>query len=96
MSDSGFLNEDLEFESIERLETKGSTSEAFTVKIKGKIYFMKRLRAEFTGDPKYRTLFRKEYEIGSSLSTPYIPEYIRLHSSLSFTRNHVSPDAPDS
>jgi serine/threonine protein kinase len=78
MSDSGFLNEDLEFESIERLETKGSTSEAFTVKIKGKIYFMKRLRAEFTGDPKYRTLFRKEYEIGSSLSTPYIPEYIRL------------------
>lgn len=78
MSDSGFLNEDIEFESIERLETQGSTSEAFIVKIKGKIYFMKRLRAEFTGNPKYRTLFRKEYEIGSSLSTPYIPEYIRL------------------
>ena len=78
MSDSGFLNEDIEFESIERLETQGSTSEAFVVKIKGKLYFMKRLRAEFIGDPKYRTLFRKEYEIGSSLSTPYIPEYIRL------------------
>lgn len=78
MNDSDFLNEDLEFESIECLETQGSTSEAFVVKIKGKLYFMKRLRAEFTGDPKYRTLFRKEYEIGSSLSTPHIPEYIRL------------------
>ncbi len=78
MNDSDFLNEDLEFESIECLETQGSTSEAFVVKIKGKLYFMKRLRAEFTGNPKYRALFRKEYEIGSSLSTPYIPEYIRL------------------
>ncbi len=75
MTDSGFLSEDTIFESIEKIESQGATSEAFIVKNKGKTFFMKRLRAEFSGNPKYVTLFEKEYEVGKSLNSPYIPQY---------------------
>lgn len=79
MNDSGFLNEDISFESIEKLETQGGTSESFIVKINGKSFFMKRMRAEHAGNPKIHCIFEKEFEIGSSLSTPYIPKYISLN-----------------
>lgn len=79
MSNSGFLDEHIDFESIEQLETQGGTSEAFVVKIKGKSYFMKRLRAQYAGDPKMHSIFEKEFEVGSSLNSPYIPQYTSIN-----------------
>ena len=79
MSDSGFLSEDTDFESIEKIASQGATSEAFIVKKNGKTFFMKRLRAEFAGNPKYVTLFEKEYEVGKSMNTPYIPQYLSIN-----------------
>lgn len=79
MTDSGFLSEETNFESVERIGAHGATSEAFIAKIKGKTYFMKRLRAELAGNPKYVTLFEKEYEIGKSLVSPYIPQYLGIN-----------------
>ena len=80
MSNSGFLDERPLPDGIERLAPQGSTSEAFIVKADGKNLFMKRLRPEFAGDTKYRTIFEKEYELGRSIESPYFPEYISLNS----------------
>lgn len=79
MTDSGFISKEAEFESIEKLGARGATSEAFIVKTKGKTFFMKRLRAQFAGSPQYLTLFEKEYEIGKSLNTPHIPQYLSIN-----------------
>lgn len=79
MSNSGFLNEDTPPDGIERLAPQGGTSEAFIVKADGKNLFMKRLRPEFAGDTKYRTIFEKEYELGRSIESPYFPEYMSLN-----------------
>lgn len=79
MTDSGFLNEDIDFESIEKLDSQGGTSEAFIVRLNGKNYFMKKLRAEFIGDRRYCSIFEKEFEVGKLLNSPYIPEYIRFN-----------------
>ena len=78
MVSSEFLDEDVEFESVERLDSHGATSETFIVKIKGKNYFMKRLRAEFVCDLRFHSIFNKEYEVGSSLDSEYIPKYERI------------------
>ena len=80
MSNSGFLDEKPLLHGIERLAPQGGTSEAFIVKADGKNLFMKRLRPEFAGDTKYRTIFEKEYELGRSIESPYFPEYISLNS----------------
>lgn len=80
MSNSGFLDEDTPPDGIERLAPQGGTSEAFIVKADGKNLFMKRLRPEFAGDTKYRTIFEKEYELGRSIESPYFPEYMSLNS----------------
>ncbi len=78
MQDSGFLSRDAELASIDRLDSNGGTSEAYVVAINGKKLFMKRLRPEFADDPKYRILFEKEYELGKSLNSPYIPQYVSM------------------
>ena len=80
MSNSGFLDEKPLLHGIERLAPQGGTSEAFIVKADGKNLFMKRLRPEFAGDTKYRTIFEKEYELGRSIESPYFPEYMSLNS----------------
>lgn len=78
MQDSGFLSRDAELASIDRLDSNGGTSETYVVTINGKKLFMKRLRPEFADDPKYRILFEKEYELGKSLNSPYIPQYVSM------------------
>ena len=75
--ESGHLM-DAELASIDRLDSNGGTSEAYVVTINGKKLFMKRLRPEFADDPKYRILFEKEYELGKSLNSPYIPQYVSM------------------
>lgn len=79
MDNSGFINEKLKFRSIEKVASQGETCETFIVNIEGKNYFMKRLRAEFVHDKKYRILFEKEYEVGRSFNTVYIPKYVKLN-----------------
>lgn len=79
MSNSGFLDEKPLPDGIERLAAQGGTSESFIVKANGKNLFMKRLRPEFAGDTKYRTIFEKEYELGRSIESQYFPEYMSLN-----------------
>lgn len=40
--------------------------------------FVKRLKPEYRGVELYEDAFRKEYEIGSRLSSPQLPQYIRM------------------
>lgn len=40
--------------------------------------FIKRLKPEYRGQELYENAFRKEYEIGSRLDSPYLPKYIRM------------------
>lgn len=78
MANSGFLDEDTRFDEIEKLASQGGTSEAFLVKVNGKALFMKRLRPEHAYDPKFCSIFKKEYELGRSLESPYFPKYIDI------------------
>lgn len=66
------------FEKIEPLPDAGSTALAYVVRIKGQDFFMKRLRPELQQAEIYRNLFRKEFELGKRLSSPYIVGYDRL------------------
>lgn len=75
---SSFLNEDIKFDKIERLDNEGGTCEAYIVHIKGKAYFMKRLRSQYSNDPNYRLIFNKEFEIGKAINNSYIPQYLSL------------------
>lgn len=75
---SGFLDEDIKFDKIERLDSEGGTCEAYIVHIKGKAYFMKRLRSQYSNDPNYRLIFNKEFEIGKAINSCYIPQYVSM------------------
>lgn len=75
---SSFLNKDIRFDKIERLDNEGGTCEAYIVHIKGKAYFMKRLRSQYSNDPNYRLIFNKEFEIGKTINNRYIPQYLSL------------------
>lgn len=75
---SGFLDENIKFDKIERLDNEGGTCEAYVVHIKGKAYFMKRLRSQYSNDPNYRLIFNKEFEIGKSINCSYIPQYVSM------------------
>lgn len=75
---SGFLDENIKFDKIERLDNEGGTCEAYVVHIKGKAYFMKRLRSQYSNDPNYRLIFNKEFEIGKAINNDYIPQYLNL------------------
>lgn len=75
---SGFLDEDIKFDKIERLDCEGGTCEAYIVHINGKAYFMKRLRSRYSNDPNYRLIFNKEFEIGKAINSCYIPQYVSI------------------
>ena len=56
---------------------EGSTNgicDLFTIEKDGKLRVLKCLEAKYRGNPVYEALLRKEYEIGYSLSCPYICE----------------------
>ena len=75
---SGFLNGNIKFDKIESLDCEGGTCEAYIVHIEGKTYFMKRLRDQYCGDPNYRLIFNKEFEIGKAINSCYIPQYMGI------------------
>lgn len=66
------------FEKIVPLPDAGSTAQAYIVRIKGQDFFMKRLRPELQQAEIYRNLFRKEFELGQQLASPYIVGYNSL------------------
>ncbi len=78
IANSDFLNENIKFDKIERLDYEGGTCEAYVVHIEGKAYFMKRLRSQYVNDPNYRQIFNKEFEVGNAINNCYIPQYVSI------------------
>lgn len=60
------------------IETTGTTCDAFSARFENLRVFVKQLKPEFLSNPKFREAFRKEYEIGFSLSHSSLPRYIRF------------------
>ena len=57
------------------LNRRGATSNVYIVRIDGKEYFMKQLRPELKDDWRYRSAYRKEYEVGHGIDSKYIVKY---------------------
>lgn len=68
----------VDFGKAKRMETSGSTCDAYVYTMQHRRVFVKRLKARFRGNPLYITAFRKEYELGVSLSHPSLPRYVGL------------------
>ena len=64
------------FQETTPLITKGATSDCYRVKLYGKLHFLKRLKTEFSGDPRYRAAMRKEFETGYNLYHPHLVRYM--------------------
>lgn len=76
---SYFIHTKIEGEPSRPLnDAVGTTCNIFTRWDAGRRYFVKVLKEEYKGDKKYEEAFRKEYELGSSLDSPYLPRYIRM------------------
>ena len=67
------------FEKIIELRVTGATSHCYIVRRNGREYFMKRLKPELQSDENFRNLYRKEYDLGSQLDSPYIVKYEQLN-----------------
>ena len=59
MQTSGFIFDKEESDKIETLGIRGATSETFKRRVDGRLYFVKQLRPEYSGDKRYREAFRK-------------------------------------
>ena len=78
MDSSQFSDNQPRFEAIEQVESQGATCDTFRVKVYGKLHFLKRLRAEYAGDIRYREALRKEFETGYRLEHPNLVRYARF------------------
>ncbi|MBO7193806.1 MAG: leucine-rich repeat protein [Bacteroidaceae bacterium] len=78
MLTSGFIYNDELFDNKIPTGNSGATSLSYKVRIDGKQYFMKLLRPELQDKLRNRTLFYKEFEIGSSISSEYVAKYERI------------------
>ena len=78
MLTSGFIYNDNIIDDKEPVGNGGATSLSYKVRIDGKQYFMKRLRPELHDDRRCRTLFHKEFEIGTSISSKHIVKYEKI------------------
>lgn len=63
------------YSQVVRLESSGSTCDAFTARHRNKKVFIKRLKPEFRNAPLQRAAFAKEYELGINLIHPALPVY---------------------
>ena len=57
MDSSQFSDDHLRLEGMERIESRGATSDTFRVKLYGKLHFLKRLKKEFAADIRYQEAF---------------------------------------
>ena len=78
MQTSAFINGDSSPDKIETLGIEGAKSRTFKRRIEGRLYFMKLLRAEYNADSRYHSAFFKEYEVGKSISSPYVVKYVGI------------------
>lgn len=78
MDSSQFSDDHLRLEGMERIESRGATSDTFRVKLYGKLHFLKRLKKEFAVDIRYQEAFRKEFETGYRLEHPNLVRYISM------------------
>ena len=78
MDSSQFSDNQSRFDAIEQVESQGATCDTFRVKLYGKLHFLKRLKAEYAGDIRYREALRKEFETGYRLEHPNLVRYLSL------------------
>ena len=78
MQTSDFISDKEESDKIETLGIRGATSETFKRRVDGRLYFVKQLSPEYSADKRYREAFRKEYEVGKSIDSPYIVKYVAI------------------
>ena len=76
MGSSSFSVNQLTFDNSERLDVSGATCDCYKVRYYAKLHFLKRLKPEIAGDPRYRALLTKEFEIGFSLEHPNLVRYV--------------------
>ena len=76
MGSSSFSVNQLTFDNAERLDVSGATCDCYKVRYYAKLHFLKRLKPEIAGDPRYRALLTKEFEIGFSLEHPNLVRYV--------------------
>ena len=77
-SSSEFDSSVLPFSELRPIPTSGSTCDAFCVRLHGKLHFLKRLKAEFSTNPRYVEALRKEFETAYQLEHTSLPRYISL------------------
>lgn len=58
---------------------ESTTSLTYRVYIDGKMLFLKRLKPQYLNNESYRSIFKKEYEVGCGLSHPNIVKYEALY-----------------
>ena len=66
----------VDFSWAKRLNTTGSTCDAYVTELKHRKVFVKRLKEQYRNSARHRAAFEKEYEIGVGLSHPALPVYI--------------------
>lgn len=76
MDTSQFTDNQPMFDSLEPIPTRGATCDTFRVKVYGKLHFLKRLKPEYSGDIRYKEVFRKEFETGYRLEHPHLVRYV--------------------
>jgi tRNA A-37 threonylcarbamoyl transferase component Bud32 len=70
-----FFNNKILADSEESIIAEGGTAINYKVKIDGKWYCKKQLKAEYKDNPLYRDALKKEYELGASLNNDFIVHY---------------------
>ena len=75
MQTSDFFDKDTDIKEKQLIDRDSSTSITYKLSKEGRLYFMKQLRPEYASDPRYRSLFFKEYECGKAISHPYVVRY---------------------
>lgn len=82
MADNSFIDNSgfviSERHLIRQTTFEGKTSQGLVVEENGKQFFLKRLREEYLDNNDYRTLFRKEFELGSEINHENIVKYYSL------------------
>lgn len=63
----------------ELLSTKGSTCWAYRVEVNGKQQFLKRLRPQYQGNPRYVAAFTKEFMTGKQLEHLHLVKYNEIN-----------------
>ncbi|MCH5248072.1 MAG: protein kinase [Muribaculaceae bacterium] len=76
--ESGFDNKEfMETPYLKMIEDmEGGTCLCYQMRLHGKLHFVKKIRPEFENNARMRAAFRKENEIGLSLSHSNLPRYV--------------------